>query len=263
MISGEIARKWWWDSVTEHVLIPSAGLPIADVVCVASDDCTQEFQHATLVSPAVGGVVAVVGAIRDKWKALGGDRVMGEPYQAQTCGLVGGGCSQAFWRGTAYWSAASGAHFVSPVISPAWLALKGVTGTLGYPTSDPFCGLVRAGCGQQFQNGSIYWSSATGAHAVRGAIRAEYAALHWENNLGYPTTEQFCGLVGGGCGQHFQNGSIYWSPKSGAHQIRGAIYKAWAASGWEHGRYGYPTGEPTPVAGGRFTQAFQHGRLTA
>jgi uncharacterized protein with LGFP repeats len=316
-ISGLIAGKWWWDSVTENVLIPSAGLPIADVVCVATDDCTQEFQHATLVSPAVGGVVAVVGAIRDKWKALGGAPVMGEPFQAQTCGLAGGGCSQYFWRGTAYWSAASGAHFVSPIISPAWLAVKGASGTLGYPigdqvcgllkggcyqrfqggieywsgqsgahfvrgpiatawaarsgergalgypTSNPFCGLVCAGCGQHFQNGSIYWSATSGTHAVRGAIRAEYAALGWENNLGYPTSEEFCGLVGGGCGQHFQNGSIYWSPRSGAHDVRGGIRTAWAASGWERGRFGYPTGERTPVAGGRFTQTFQHGRLTA
>ncbi|GAB16036.1 hypothetical protein ARGLB_105_00010, partial [Arthrobacter globiformis NBRC 12137] len=34
--------------------------------------------------------------------------------------------------------------------------------------------------------------------------------------------------------------SIYWSPKTGAHEVHGAIRAKWAALGWEKGPLGYP-----------------------
>ena len=35
--------------------------------------------------------------------------------------------------------------------------------------------------------------------------------------------DQVCGLNRGGCGQHFQGGSLFWSPTDGAHAMYGAI----------------------------------------
>ncbi len=68
--------------------------------------------------------------------------------------------------------------------------------------------------------------------------------MGWErSSFGYPRTDEFCGLRNGGCGQHFQyrNGSIYWSPASGAHPVEGKIKGAWADLGWEKSWLGYPT----------------------
>jgi LGFP repeat-containing protein len=39
----------------------------------------------------------------------------------------------------------------------------------------------------------------------------------------------------------FQQGWIYWTPDTGAHEIHGAIGVQWAALGWERSYLGYPT----------------------
>jgi uncharacterized protein with LGFP repeats len=44
----------------------------------------------------------------------------------------------------------------------------------------------------------------------------------------------------GGCYRHYENGSIYWSPKSGANEVHGDIRAKWASLGWELGFLGYP-----------------------
>ena len=72
-----------------------------------------------------------------------------------------------------------------------------------------------------FQGGSVYWSPATGAHEVHGAIRDRWAELGWENSaLGFPTSDEYG--IDGGRRSDFQNGSITWTPSGGAvvHQAR-------------------------------------------
>jgi len=59
----------------------------------------------------------------------------------------------------------------------------------------------------------------------------------------------------------FQGGAVYWSPATGAHFIRGAIWQKWASMGWEAGQLGYPTSNEYAVAGGSQSD-FQHGSLT-
>ena len=70
-----------------------------------------------------------------------------------------------------------------------------------------------------FQGGTIYWSPATGAHVVYGAIGGLY------NSLGGPTS--FLGLpisdelgIPGGRVSYFQNGrKIVWTPQGGAYAV--------------------------------------------
>jgi hypothetical protein len=57
---------------------------------------------------------------------------------------------------------------------------------------------------------------------------------------------------------HYEGGSIYWSPSTGAHEIHGAIREKWKNMGWERSRLGYPTSDETPVAHGRYSR-FQNG----
>jgi hypothetical protein len=58
----------------------------------------------------------------------------------------------------------------------------------------------------------------------------------------------------------FVHGSIYWSPKTGAEPVSGAIRDAWAALGYERSPLGLPTSgeiqEPEWIV-----QNFQHGTL--
>ncbi|MCI2238198.1 esterase, partial [Kineococcus sp. TRM81007] len=63
------------------------------------------------------------------------------------------------------------------------------------------------GAYNHFQNGSIYWSSTTGAHAVRGAVRDAWAARGWEAGaLGFPTGAQR--TAGDAVEQDFQGGTL-------------------------------------------------------
>ncbi|GAB3622022.1 hypothetical protein GCM10027418_01040 [Mariniluteicoccus endophyticus] len=138
-----------------------------------------------------------------------------------------------------------------------------VSGQLGGPTTPEYCGMRDGGCYQHFQNGSIYWSPATGAHFVRGAIFQKWGSQDWERGwLGYPITDETCGLKDGGCYQHFQGGSIYWTPATGARFITGMIKDKWASMGWENSRLGYPvTDESCGLKGGGCYQHFQGGSI--
>jgi stage II sporulation protein D len=94
---------------------------------------------------------------------------------------------------------------------------------------------------RHYRGGSVYWSPATGAHEVHGAIRGEWARLRWEAGpLGYPTTDETATPDGRGRYNHFQGGSVYWTPSTGAHEVRGSIRQAWARLRWEAGSLGYP-----------------------
>lgn len=59
----------------------------------------------------------------------------------------------------------------------------------------------------------------------------------------------------------FENGSIYWTPETGAHEVHGAIRDRWRDSGWEGGPLGYPTSDEYAVPGGRKSD-FQGGSIT-
>jgi uncharacterized protein with LGFP repeats len=60
---------------------------------------------------------------------------------------------------------------------------------------------------------------------------------------------------------HFnKGGSIYWSPRTGAHAMYGAIRRQWAVLGWERSHLGYPTTGEFDIPGGRRNN-FLHGYI--
>ena len=115
---------------------------------------------------------------------------------------------------------------------------------------------------QWFDGGRIYWSSATGAWEVHGAILGAYVD-HADSGgfLGFPLTGERATPDGSGRYNHFQAGSIYWSPATGAHEVYGSIRATWASLGWERSWLGYPTSGEYAVNGGR-EQTFQAGTAT-
>nr|WP_243850773.1 hypothetical protein [Modestobacter marinus] len=146
-------------------------------------------------------------------------------------------------------------------VTVRWNELGGAGGALGARTSALTCGLVARGCSQHFVGGSIYWSPGTGARTVTGVVRDRWAAGGSERGLGYPVSDTFCGLVGGGCFQWFQGGSLYSATAGGsAHVVFGAIRDRWGASGWEVGALGYPVADEHGTRGGS-VQRFQRGAV--
>src|SRR5205823_14949036 len=76
------------------------------------------------------------------------------------------------------------------------------------------------GMAQDYRGGAIYWSPATGAHAVHGAILDHYRALGGPGSaLGYPVTDETGTPDGVGRYNHFNGSggaSVYWTAQSGA-----------------------------------------------
>ncbi len=112
---------------------------------------------------------------------------------------------------------------------------------------------------------AAHFSDPPGPQTVEDALRGGAIFAKWENlggakgKLGNPTSPEGAAL-GTARYARFEHGAVYWSPRSGAEPVTGAIYDAWAALGYERGVLGLPTSgaidEPQWVV-----QNFQHGTL--
>jgi uncharacterized protein with LGFP repeats len=85
----------------------------------------------------------------------------------------------------------------------------------------------------------------------------------WERSfLLYPATDETGTPDGVGRFNHFQGGSIYWTPQTGPHEVHGGIRAVWSSMGWETGRLGYPTSDEYTSSPGFRRSDFQHGSIT-
>jgi uncharacterized protein with LGFP repeats len=176
-----------------------------------------------------------------------------------------------FQNGSIYWSKKSGAHEVHGLIRDKWASLGFEKGFLGYPLSDETITPDKEGRFNLFQGGAIYWSQKSGAHEVHGLIREKWDSLNGIGSplhikltrvhLGYPISDETVLPDKVGRCNLFQNGSIYWSPSTGAHVVQnGAIISKWFTMGSARGKLGYPIADEgtSPDGKGR-TSEFQHG----
>src|SRR6185295_11918539 len=100
-------------------------------------------------------------------------------------------------------------------IRDKWIQLGGATSFLGEPLTDETSTPDGVGRYNHFQGGSIYWTPATGAHEVHGAIRDKWESMGWERSwLGYPVTDEI-DFPEGGRVNSFERGQIYWWPDTG------------------------------------------------
>jgi len=91
-------------------------------------------------------------------------------------------------------------------------------------------------------NSFFYYSNKTrAANANWGAVRDKYIKAGYEfGELGWPEQNETLLPDGAGFFQKFNHGFIYWSPKYGAYVVLNKIFNAWAPTGWEKGKLGYP-----------------------
>jgi uncharacterized protein with LGFP repeats len=201
---------------------------------------------------AATGAHEVHGAILNRYLAAGGPATRGFPTSDQLA--VTGGLAVYFGKARIYWSSATGARLLNGAILEKYLALGGPSRS-GLPTSDVT--VVTGGWYARFTGGrSIYYSSGTGAHLVKGGILAKYLAAGGPAARGFPTTDEIA--VTGGLATYFGKARIYWSSTTGARLVNGAILTKYLATGGPV-RYGLPTTDVTAVTGGWYSH-FTGGR---
>ncbi len=201
---------------------PGIGAPIGDVQEVPGGGYVQQYQNATAYAFFGGVPHEVHGVIRDKYNQLGGPTgFLGLPTTDETGCPDGVGRFNHFSGGSIYYHPSLGAFQIGGLIEVEWNAL-GAT-QYGYPNID------ESGCadgvgrfnhftsflpGNATAQATIYWTPATGAHEVHGAIRTTWAQLGFETSyLGYPLSDEHDS--DGGRESDFQYGSIFWTAANG------------------------------------------------
>lgn len=203
--------------------------------------------------PVAPGPV-VPGDIGKHWSALGGSAgFLGQPLGDEHA--VPGGRAVDFSGGRVYWSPPTGAREVHGEIGAAYDRRGATASSLGFPVSDEAGTPDGVGRYNTFAGGSLYFSPWTGAHVVQGEIRNAWGARGFESGpAGYPVSDELRTPDGVGRFNVFTGGSIYWTPATGGHLVKGDIRAAWGANGWETGP-GYPITDEvrTPDGQGAFT----------
>ncbi|KAA0112132.1 LGFP repeat-containing protein [Mycolicibacterium sp. P1-5] len=261
------------------------GFPTIDAVAGLVGPDSQVSTFSASDKPAIfwtpdTGAWVVRGAINAAWDKLGGSAgTVGVPTGAET--YDGNVVSQKFTGGEiAYDSGAKTFTTVPPelannlagiqvpsdvttAINQAWRATGGISGPLG-ARQGAQQKIGDDGAAQGYAGGKVFYSPATGAHAVTGAILAKYEAQGGPTgDLGLPTGTEADGGAPNSRVSAFSAADkpvIFWTPDNGAIVVRGAINAAWAKLGGATGKLGVPTGEQS-VNGDTVTQKFSGGEI--
>ncbi|WP_159802589.1 hypothetical protein [Arthrobacter zhaoguopingii] len=147
----------------------------------------------------------------------------------------------------------------NPIATKLAAAASGAS--LGAAVGPITCGLYGGGCYQAFSGGNVYYTAATGAHAVTGSYFTAWGEAGWQAKIGYPTAGVKCGLYNGGCYQTFSAGTIYSTAATGTHAVRASYMNAWRDAGWQM-KIGYPTaGVKCGLYNGGCYQTFSAGTI--
>lgn len=156
--------------------------------------------------------IAILDQIYLEYENIGGSATLGFPTTIQR--RLGPGVEQVFEGGRMYYrNNAPKAHEVHGAILDKLLSLGGVM-RWGYPVTNELDFLKEGnpiGKFSQFEQCTIFYNGAVGAHEVHGAIRQRYMAMGGPaGELGWPTSDEkdIPGVAGFGKANTFQNGSV-------------------------------------------------------
>jgi hypothetical protein len=224
----------------------------------------RSFRDGLIVWHPTAGTHAIYGPIRTRWQQLGGENgFLGFPTSDVTAGADtrGEGQFAHFQGGSIYWaplphrsSALESAISIEPVaeltFAPAIKDDEVVSSTgsklflasSARATEPKSTATEAASLFAKTNVSADLVASSAGAFEVHGAILQRYLALGAEASiLGYPRTDETATPDGIGRYNHFQGGSIYWTPDTSAHEVHGLIRDRWASLGWERNpQLGYP-----------------------
>lgn len=128
-------------------------------------------------------------------------------YPVDVAKRVSGNMVQQFQGGYVVRNSKNESFYVRGEIAKRYGEMKMASSKLGAPISDEI--LIPGGALQNFENGAMYWSAATGAHYIlNGDIRDAWGATGWENGpFGWPVDDQRP-IPAGGKQMKFQHGMI-------------------------------------------------------
>lgn len=136
-------------------------------------------------------------------------------------------------------------------------------GKRGGIAKEPFRG-ARHGTGgarAEFRGADLLHKAGPGTHEVHGAIRALYRRLGSQRHtLGFPRTDERNAAPKGSRKNRFERGMIYWSKRTGAHEVYGAIFRRYWGLGAAASRLGLPVTGERNAPGGRISK-FQGGEI--
>jgi uncharacterized protein with LGFP repeats len=149
-------------------------------------------------------------------------------------------------------------------ITAAWEASGGDGGVLGPRNGDVYP--IGAGFGQNFAGGKIFFTPATGARIMQGAILEKYESLGGpaDGDLGFPTIDEGPGRAPDSRNTTFSAADkpvIFFTPATGARVVRGPINAAWDKLGGSAGVLGVPA-EDEVYRGDVVSQKFTGGELS-
>ncbi len=221
------------------------------------------FQNGAIYWSPATGAHSVHGAIWADYDAVGRETsLLRFPTTDEFATPNGRGRGNGFQGGVVLWTPTTGAHAVYGSIAARYGALGWENSLLRFPTTDEMTTANGRGRFNRFEGGVILWTPGAGARAVYGAIVARYDAMGSENSvLGFPVSDEEATPNRQGRFNHFEGGSIYWSARTGAHAVYGAIRERWGQVGWENSALGFPLSDEYSIPGGR-AQDFQYGSIT-
>lgn len=271
VLDGATGRPRWTGSVgtsldypDETNALPLSGMAVArgHLVVAEADRLTAFATRPARADPCAGPGLPT-RSIRLLYVHLHGPcGFLGLPLGPERASTVRGGRWVDLRAGSIFWSPTSGAHEVHGSIGVTWRGLRAEGGPLGYPLTDELALGERAGALNRFQGGWVVWSPPTGAQDVRGSIGQLWSLLGAEDGLlGLPVTGETRTPDRPGAYNHFEASSVYWSSRTGAHEVHGSIREAWARLGWENSALGFPTSDEHDHLGGR-RSTFEHGTIT-
>ncbi len=252
LVRGAILKHW----ISLGASAGALGLPVtSDALAPGNGGYVVEFQRGAVYWSPATGARAVRGPIAVKYAEVGGPLAVGYPVGEQGTDRAAAGVTYSnFQGGDIVHSAATGAQVVRGAILQHWLSLGASAGALGLPVTSDALAPGNGGHVVDFQRGSIYWSPATGAHDVRGAILAAYRTAGGPPYLGYPTSNDSRdrGVTSTPVYySNFQGGDVVWSAGTGAQVVRGDILRKWLDLGASAGRLGLPVTSEAPAPGGQ------------
>ena len=220
----------------------------------------QDFRGGQAYWSADTGAHVIIGRIAARYAELGGPgSFLGFPKTNELTPPDGRGRYVHFENGSIYWTPDTGAWEIPADMFESWGSQGWETGVLGYPVAE--AKELEGSWIQQFQGGYVIRTPKNETYWSRGLIARKYGEMKaTASKLGAPTSNE--DLIAGGALQNFENGTIYWSPASGAHVVyNGDIRDHWGTTGWENGKFGWPTGDLEEIPAGGLRQSFQHGTI--
>lgn len=149
-------------------------------------------------------------------------------------------------------------------IAAKYAALGGAGGFLGAVVAAEAAVGDGRGRVARYQGGAIFWSAATGAFALSGAVLTAYdAAKGPRSTLGYPTSDVRTARDAKSRYANFERGRIYEIVATGAvWTVPAPFFAKHEATGGVYGTLGYPTGAVRAAADGRSRyQNYETGRI--